>query len=78
MVRVGCSLAHSCNVISGVPQGSVLGRCCLSFILMTYVKSRVLLKMMLPLNCLQMMSRCIHVLKMLSRLSCFTLFRSNL
>ena len=25
MVRVGSSLSHSCNVISGVPQGSVLG-----------------------------------------------------
>ena len=24
MVRVGSSLSHSCNVISGVPQGSVL------------------------------------------------------
>ena len=67
MVRVGSSLSHSCNVISGVPHCCVLGRCCLSFILMTYVKSRVMLKMMLPLNCSQMTSRCIHVLKMLSR-----------
>ena len=25
MVRMGSSLSHSCNVISGVPQGSVLG-----------------------------------------------------
>ena len=25
MVRVGSSLSHACNVISGVPQGSVLG-----------------------------------------------------
>ena len=70
MVRVGSSLSHACNVISGVPKAVFWHRCCLSFILMTYVKSPVLLKMMLPLNCLQMTSRCIHVLKMLSRLSC--------
>ena len=25
MVRVGSSISHSCNVICGVPQGSVLG-----------------------------------------------------
>ena len=25
MVRVDSSLSHSCNVITGVPQGSVLG-----------------------------------------------------
>ena len=59
MIRVGSSLSHAGNVISGVPKAVFWGRCCLSFILMTYIKSRVLLKMMLPFNCLPMTSRCI-------------------